>query len=143
MDVYISGKISGKTQQEAEADFGKYAEIIQAAGHPPVNPMKNGLPFDAPWEDHMERDLEMLRASDAICLLPDWVESCGAKIELHQALEIRMPVLNDSNLRLYLEQANHQGVQQEDSRSKILRNIERSYKMQQGTIKDPSQKHNL
>ena len=36
----------------------------------PVNPMKNGLPFDAPWEDHMERDLEMLRASDAICLLP-------------------------------------------------------------------------
>ena len=135
MDVYISGKISGKTQQEAEADFGKYAEIIQAAGHTPVNPMKNGLPFDAPWEDHMERDLEMLRASDAICLLPDWVES--------QALEIRMPVLNDSNLRLYLEQANHQGVQQEDSRSKILRNIERSYQMQQRTIKDPSQKHNL
>ena len=43
MDVYISGKISGKTQQEAEADFGKYAEIIQAAGHTPVNPMKNGL----------------------------------------------------------------------------------------------------
>ena len=37
MDVYISGKISGKTQQEAEADFGKYAEIIQAAGHTPVN----------------------------------------------------------------------------------------------------------
>lgn len=105
--------------------------------------MKNGLPFDAPWEDHMERDLEMLRASDAICLLPDWVESYGAKIELHQALEIRMPVLNDSNLRLYLEQANHQGVQQEDSRSKILRNIERSYQMQQRTIKDPSQKHNL
>ena len=87
--------------------------------------MKNGLPFDAPWEDHMERDLEMLRASDAICLLPDWVESYGAKIELH------------------LEQANHQGVQQEDSRSKILRNIERSYQMQQRTIKDPSQKHNL
>ena len=53
MDVYISGKISGKTQQEAEADFGKYAEIIQTAGHTPVNPMKNGLPFDAPWEDHM------------------------------------------------------------------------------------------
>ena len=52
------------------------------------DPMKNGLPFDAPWEDHMERDLEMLRESDAICLLPDWVESCGAKIELHQALEI-------------------------------------------------------
>ena len=36
MDVYISGKISGKTQQEAEADFGKYAEIIQAAGHTPA-----------------------------------------------------------------------------------------------------------
>ena len=66
MDVYISGKISGKTQQEAEADFGKYAEIIQAAGHTPVNPMKNGLHIDAPWEDHMERDLEMLLASDDI-----------------------------------------------------------------------------
>ena len=58
MDVYISGKISGKTQQEAEADFGKYAEIIQAAGHTPVNPMKNGLPFDAPWEDHMNATLK-------------------------------------------------------------------------------------
>ena len=90
MDVYISGKISGKTQQEAEADFGKYAEIIQAAGHTPVNPMKNGLPFDAPWEDHMERDLEMLRASDAICLLPDWVESCGAKIELRSGCRFSM-----------------------------------------------------
>ena len=55
MDVYISGKISGKTQQEAEADFGKYAEIIQAAGHTPVNPMKNGLPFDAPWESYGTR----------------------------------------------------------------------------------------
>lgn len=129
--IYISGKISGKFLQKAEEDFGAYAEIIQAAGHTPVNPMKNGLPFDAPWEDHMERDLEMLRASDAICLLPDWVDSCGAKIELQHALESRMPVLNDSNLCQYLEIASQQGVQMEVSPSKILRNIENSYQKRQ------------
>lgn len=129
--IYISGKISGKSLQKAEEDFGAYAEIIQAAGHTPVNPMKNGLPFDAPWEDHMERDLEMLRASDAICLLPDWVDSCGAKIELQQALESKMPILNDSNLHLYLEQAKQLGIHQDDSRSNLLRNIENSYQKRQ------------
>lgn len=140
--IYISGKISGKSLQKAEEDFGAYAEIIQAAGHTPVNPMKNGLPFDAPWEDHMERDLEMLRASDAICLLPDWVDSCGAKIELQQALESRMPILNDSNLHLYLELANQHGIHQDDSRSKLLRNIENSYQKRQEP-KELTQNRNL
>lgn len=140
--IYISGKISGKSLQKAEEDFGAYAEIIQAAGHTPVNPMKNGLPFDAPWEDHMERDLEMLRASDAICLLPDWVDSCGAKIELQQALESRMPILNDSNLHLYLELANQHGIHQDDSRSNLLRNIENSYQKRQEP-KELTQNRNL
>lgn len=143
MDVYISGKISGKTQQEAEADFGKYAEIIQAAGHTPVNPMKNGLPFDAPWEDHMERDLEMLRASDAICLLPDWVESCGAKIELQQAFEIRMPILNDTNLQQFLDCRNDLAVKKEGVRSTTLQKIESQIVSQQDANHYPGPEKNI
>lgn len=103
MRVYISGKISGKTYDEAAADFEYYEHIISDYGHEAVNPMKNGLPFDASWADHMERDLASLKTCDAICLLPDWVISTGAQIEVRQALAADMLLINDTNLISYLQ----------------------------------------
>lgn len=143
MDVYISGKISGKTQQEAEADFGKYAEIIQAAGHTPVNPMKNGrlsmLPGKIIWNATLKCYARVMLS--VYCRIGSRAAERRSSCTRHLRSGCRF-----SMTRIFVCTSNKpiiREVQQEDSRSKILRNIERSYKMQQGTIKDPSQKHNL
>lgn len=123
MRVYISGKISGKTLEQAEADFAHYAQIIRENGHEPVNPMRNGLPFDAPWADHMERDLALLKTCDAICLLPDWVVSTGAQIEVQKALATDMLFMNDSNLSVYLQMYTEK-PEKKNSISRILQHVE-------------------
>ncbi len=57
----------------------------------PVNPLKNGLPNIATWDQHMVRDIELLLTCDSICLLPDWQQSKGARIEAFIAMEKEMP----------------------------------------------------
>ncbi len=50
-------------------------------GSEPVNPMKNGLPENAPWELHMALDIVLLMGCESIYLLPDWEHSRGATLE--------------------------------------------------------------
>ena len=59
---------------------------LRLQGYEPVNPMKNGLPDDAPYEEHMKRDLEMLAECDAIYLLNGWERSNGCRIEFNEAV---------------------------------------------------------
>lgn len=124
MKVYISGKISGKTPAQAEADFGYYEQMVRDFGHEPINPMKNGLPFDAPWEDHMQQDLRLLKGCQAIYMMPDWVTSCGAQIELQRAFSADILILNDTNIAQCLMQNAHEAMQT-PGRSRTLRDAEK------------------
>ncbi len=82
MKFYISGKISGLTQEEAFDKFEKAEEDVIKLGYIPVNPMKL-LPYspDLEWEDYMDKDLSVLLRCQGIYMLPDWSASRGARIE--------------------------------------------------------------
>lgn len=79
--AYISGQISGLPYDEVVAKFKEAEERLQAQGYETVNPMKNGLPDNAPWELHMALDIVQLLGCETIYLLPDWQQSKGATLE--------------------------------------------------------------
>lgn len=86
MKIYISGPITGLPIDGCRARFEAAEEMLRGQGFTPVNPMKNGLPVDAPYEEHMKRDLEMLAECDAIYLMNGWERSKGCRMEFNAAI---------------------------------------------------------
>lgn len=98
MRVYISGKISGLPYEAVRTKFHSAEQRIKDCGFTPINPLRNGLPVDATWEEHMSADLIALLSCDAIFLLPDWLESQGATLELRIAERVGMLICNEESL---------------------------------------------
>lgn len=100
MKIYIAGKITGLSYSDAVAKFAAAAAILKRLGHEPVNPMEvNGLDGDGneyTWAEYMKRDIPVLLGCDAIYLLPDWLDSKGARLEKHIADELGMLVIYES-----------------------------------------------
>jgi hypothetical protein len=93
MKLYISGPVSGMPGLNKDA-FNAAEIQLDAAGHSVINPIKNGLPDDAPWVDHMRADIKMLMDCDGVAYLPGWENSRGAKIEIELARALGFPVLH-------------------------------------------------
>lgn len=83
--VYISGAIEHHDLDERRAAFGRAEQLLGLHGFKAVNPMKNGLPAEAHWREHMRRDIALLLDCDAIFMLEGWELSKGAKLELDVA----------------------------------------------------------
>lgn len=96
MKVYISGKITGLPLSEAEERFKDAEELISALNLTPVNPLKNGLPRHSSWEEHMAKDIELLKQCEAIFMLDNWTDSRGAKIEYDFAIGAGKDVIFES-----------------------------------------------
>lgn len=80
MRIYISGKISGR-EDVARREFLLAKACIQSLGHTAVNPFENGLGVDDTWERHLAVDIVNLLQCDALCQLPGWEDSRGARLE--------------------------------------------------------------
>ena len=78
---YISGPITGHDLQRVKERFAAAAEVLAQRGYVPVNPLDNGVPVHAPWEEHMAADITTLMRCRAIYMLGDWQESHGARLE--------------------------------------------------------------
>lgn len=88
MKIYISGPITGKDPEEARRAFETAETEIRAKGHEPVNPYKLQCilaPETTTWEQYMRVALALLRECEAICMLPGWGNSQGARIENGQS----------------------------------------------------------
>lgn len=81
MKVYISGQITGLPIEEARERFEEAQIHLEEQGCKVFNPLENGLPADATWEEHMKADIKILMECDAIYLLNNWKDSKGARIE--------------------------------------------------------------
>lgn len=81
MKIYISGQISDLPLEETTAKFSKIENELIAQGYEVVNPLKNGIPYNAPWDVHIAMDILLLIGCQAIYLLPDWSYSRGATLE--------------------------------------------------------------
>lgn len=95
-NIYLSGPISGYDLDERRLLFGKIENCLSRNGYEVFNPLKNGLPDDAAYEEHMRTDIRALTECDTIVFLPGWEHSAGCRTEFIVA--IRMGV------KIFLEQ---------------------------------------
>lgn len=100
MKIYISGKISGLTTEEALNNFERAEKYLYANQSYAengfvdlVNPMKLEHNHDKSWVEFMKEDIGALLTCDAIYLLKNWGDSKGARIERAIALELGITIL--------------------------------------------------
>lgn len=91
MKFYIAGPITGHETDYREK-FGAAAKMLERAGHTVLNPavLPDGLEYAA----YMRIGFAMLKACDAIYLLPGWKDSHGAVRELHRAVADHKKILD-------------------------------------------------
>lgn len=103
MIVYISGKITGLQKDVYEKLFYKYTREMQKQGYIAINPIivsKNlecKLNREPTYAEYMKEDIKKLMECDAVCFMPNWKESKGAKLEREIARACGMKIL-DVNL---------------------------------------------
>ena len=90
--IYISAPISGYDTEERERYFEKQSAFLQMKGWKVFNPMKNGLPKDASYEQHMKADIKELLKCDAIFMCQGFGGSNGCMLEheIAQAIGLRI-----------------------------------------------------
>ena len=90
--IYLAGPMSGLPNFNHDA-FNAAARALRATGAQVCNPAENGLPANAPWEQHMRRDLRAMLLCDLIVLLPGWENSRGANLEVQIARALGIKII--------------------------------------------------
>lgn len=96
--VYISGPITGIDPELCRARFAAAKKELHQRGMEPVSPLENGLPDDAPYDEHMKRDLEMLADCAIVYMLNGWERSKGCRIEFNTAIAAKKPILFEKEI---------------------------------------------
>jgi hypothetical protein len=106
MKIYLAGPMTGIPEHNYPT-FHAAAARIRAKGHvclnpAEVNPESSTKIGEAPthreyWLTCMRRDIPQLLSCDAIALLPFWNKSKGARLEVHIASELGMPIILESD----------------------------------------------
>ena len=96
--VYLSGPITGLTEEEYTARFARAERHYEAAGYEVVNPVTVGLELQKTnpqpsYEDYMKADLEALATCTHIALLEGWENSPGAQCEKREALKLGLEIM--------------------------------------------------
>jgi hypothetical protein len=79
--AYIAGKITGEPDYRKK--FAEVEKRLTAKGHIVLNPAM--LPEGMPYESYMRIGFAMIDTADTVYLLPNWVDSPGAKREKQYA----------------------------------------------------------
>lgn len=87
MKIYIAGKITGDSDYRSK--FAEAQKILEERGYEVENPAT--LPERPDWgyEDYMKECYRMQQTCGATYILPDWVDSKGAKREVVQAQQLK------------------------------------------------------
>lgn len=93
LKCYLSGPITGKDPAWCEQVFSQAEKEVIKQGYLPVNPLKNGLPFEAPRVHHLRTDLHLLIDCDAVYFIPGWEQSAGCCIEFNVAAPLGLLML--------------------------------------------------
>lgn len=91
---YISGKITGLSQDEYMKRFMDGEQTMKKAGYSVINPAKVNamMPIDMTWDEYMKMSLTMLSFCDTIYMLSNYTDSKGAMLELSKAQERKMDI---------------------------------------------------
>lgn len=92
--VYISGKITGLTEEEFTKNFEAAEMHLKSQGHQTMNPVTlcAEIPKDSSWEEYMALCVRGLMNCKEIYMLRNWSDSKGARVERAIAFELGLPV---------------------------------------------------
>lgn len=96
--VYLSGPITGLSEEEYTRRFATAERHYEAAGYEVVNPVTIGQKLQKTnphpsYEDYMKADLEALATCTHIALLEGWENSPGAQCEKREALKLGLEIM--------------------------------------------------
>lgn len=91
MKLYVAGPMAGLPELNYPA-FRDAAAKLTAAGFDVIDPScLNQAGTD--WAACMRIDIPQMLACDAVAVLPNWWRSRGARLEVHIAAALDMPIL--------------------------------------------------
>lgn len=88
MKIYIAGSISRNPDYKEQ--FIAAEQILRAAGHEVLNPIRN---TGEGYKDFIDKGLAQLQTCEAICMLPGYEKSRGAKLELKYAETVGLQII--------------------------------------------------
>lgn len=93
MKWYVAGPMSGILEHNYPA-FIHACHVLRSRGLIVFSPHETfPNPSGAiPWQECLRHDVKTLAQCDGIILLPGWSSSRGARLELHLATQLSMPV---------------------------------------------------
>lgn len=89
--IYVAGPMSGLPDFNYPA-FHTAAAQLRAEGYHVENPAENPAPACGTWLAYMRMALAQVATCDAVCMLPGWRNSRGARIEHGLALDLGLEV---------------------------------------------------
>lgn len=90
--IYLSGPMTGLPDWNFPA-FNAEAKRLRELGYVVVNPAEVNPDFELPWEECLRQDIKALCDCDTLALLPGWMDSKGAHLELHIAHRIGLKIV--------------------------------------------------
>ena len=93
--IYIAGKVTGEDRLECVAKFERAKQFIEALGLQAVNPLEVVGTWEITWENAMKKCITALMECDAVYLLPDSLNSTGAKLEIGLCAQLGIPMISD------------------------------------------------
>lgn len=91
MRIYLSGPMTGLPDLNFPA-FHAAAAQLRARGYLVANPAEINPDTTLPWETCMRLDIQALCNCDGIAMMPGWMNSKGAHLELSVAHRLGLKV---------------------------------------------------
>lgn len=102
--IYIAGKYSDNDPLNVEENIDlarEYALALWEMGYTAICPHLNTANFEddsnCKYDDFLDGDLELIKRSDALFMLPNWTESFGACREREHAISLDKKIFYDLN----------------------------------------------
>lgn len=93
--IYIAGKVTGLSHRAVTAKFLDAQIAVTLLGFEAINPINVVNNPDANWKTAMKLCITALIECDAVLLLPDWMRSKGAKLEVEICDQLAIPTFNN------------------------------------------------
>ncbi len=97
MRVYLSGPMTGYPLHNYPA-FREARDQLRAEGFTVLCPAEAGYVEGWTWAQYLRRDLVMVCDADAVVTLDGWENSKGARLDVHVARNLGMPVVSMQNI---------------------------------------------
>lgn len=95
--VYISGQITGLTEDVFRHLFNEAEKLLIGWDAEPVNPCTLNHNHDKSWKEFMREDLKALKTCERLFALTNWQNSRGARIEVWFAHRYGIPVMYEGS----------------------------------------------